>query len=238
MARKATPSKYKRVYAKLVERIRTGQWQPGQRIPNEFEIADEFHVSQGTARKALGVLAADKLLVRRQGRGTFVFDYTADEIRFRFFNLFDDSGARIIPRNHGGQWTVGRANRSEQVSLGLRKNARVLRMNRLRVRGSKPFITESLTLPERNFPDLAELPEIPDTFYPIFQKSYGVLVTRTDERVTAVTADAKAAKELDIPAGTPLMRIERIAYALDDRPVEWRVSLCHLERAHYRARTG
>jgi GntR family transcriptional regulator len=87
------------------------------------------------------------------------------------------------------------------------------------------------------FPGLADDTDIPDSFYDIFQKTYGVLVTRTDERLTAAVADAKAARELTIAAGTPLLRVERTAFTLDDRAVEWRVSLCHLDRAHYLART-
>ena len=60
---------------------------------------------------------------------------------------------------------------------------------------------------------------------------------RTDDRLTAVVADAEAAAKLAVAPGTPLLRIDRIAYALDERPIEWRVSLCHLENAHYIART-
>jgi GntR family transcriptional regulator len=230
-------SLYAHIHAQLVERIRTGQWKPGQRIPSEFAIADEFRVSQGTARKALEALAADKLVVRKQGRGTFVFEHTPGDILFRFFNLFDDSGERIVPRNRSTKCAVGKANRSERKALALQANARVIRIDRLRMRGRKPFITESLSLPEATFPGLADLAEIPDTFYDVFQKNHGVLVMRTDERIKSVAADARTARKLDIPPGTPLIKIERIAFALGDRAVELRVSLCHLHRAHYLAQT-
>ena len=229
---------YARVHAELIERIRSGEWKPGQLIPNEFQIADEFGVSQGTARKAIGALAGENLVVRQQGRGTYVFEHTPDDIMFRFFNLFEESGARIIPDSRSTKSVVGRANRSECKMLGLEKNARVIRIDRIRTRNGKPFITESVVLPDAAFPGLAELADVPDTFYDIFQKSYGVLVTRTDERITAAAADARSAGELGVPVGTPLIKIDRVAFTLDDQPVEWRVSLCHLKRAHYLARTG
>jgi GntR family transcriptional regulator len=238
--RPAAPGKrplYARVYAQLVERIRSGHWKPGQLIPNEFEIAAEFNVSQGTARKALGALADANLVVRQQGRGTFVFEHTADDIMFRFFNIFDDSGGRIVPRSHSIRCVIGKANKGERKALRLQKNAAVIRVDRQRTRGRRTFIVESITLPEDSFPGLAELPDIPDTFYDVFQKMHGILVTRTDERLTAVAAEAKLAHELAVPAGTPLLRIERIAFTMDDRPVELRVSLCHLAHAHYLART-
>ena len=60
---------------------------------------------------------------------------------------------------------------------------------------------------------------------------------RTDDRLSAAAADAETAAALAIPPGTPLLRIARISFALDHTPVEWRVSLCHLDRAHYLART-
>jgi GntR family transcriptional regulator len=228
---------YARVYTELVERIRSGQWKPGQLIPNEFQIAAEFKVSQGTARKALGGLAAANLVVRKQGRGTFVFEHTPDEILFRFFNLFDDTGARIIPHSRSTRCIIEKANRREQKALRLQKNDRVIRIDRLRMRGRKPFITESITLPEATFPGLADGPEIPDAFYEIFQKAHNVLVTRTHERIAAVAADARAAEQLSVPVGLPLLKIDRFTFTLDDRPVEWRVSLCLLERAHYLAVT-
>jgi GntR family transcriptional regulator len=228
---------YAQVYDELVERIRSGQWKPGQLIPNEFEIAAEFKVSQGTARKAIGALAVENLVVRRQGRGTFVFEHTPDDILYRFFNLFEDSGGRIVPESRSTRCVLAKANQAERKRLRLPGNARVIRIDRIRTHNRKPFITECTVLPQATFPGLADLGEIPDSFYDVFQKSYGVLVTRTEERLTPVAADAKAARELDVPAGAPLMRIERVAFTLDDRPVEWRVSLCHLERAHYLART-
>jgi GntR family transcriptional regulator len=228
---------YAKVHAALVERIRSGQWKAGQLIPNEFEIAAEFKVSQGTARKAISALADEKLVVRRQGRGTYVFEHTPDDILLRYLNFFDNSGRQIAPGNRSTRREVGKATQAERKALNLAAEARVIRFDRIRTRGRKPFITERVVLPEKMFPGLADDTDIPDSFYDIFQKTYGVLVTRTDERLTAAVADAKAARELTIAAGTPLLRVERTAFTLDDRAVEWRVSLCHLDRAHYLART-
>jgi GntR family transcriptional regulator len=103
--------------------------------------------------------------------------------------------------------------------------------------GPKPFATESISLPASVFPGFADRKDPPDTLYDVFKRDYGVLVTRTEERITAAAADAKAASELTIEPDTPLLRIERIATALDGRAVEWRVSLYHLPRGHYRSIT-
>src|SRR5215470_18311744 len=80
---------YAQVRERLIDRIRSGEWKPGQLIANEFDIAAEFGVSQGTARKAISDLASEGLVVRRQGLGTFVVEHTPAHVLFRFFNLFD-----------------------------------------------------------------------------------------------------------------------------------------------------
>ena len=71
----------------LAERIAGGQWKPGSAIPNESDLAREFGVSTGTMRKALDLMETERLLTRRQGRGTFVNDHASDELSARFSNL-------------------------------------------------------------------------------------------------------------------------------------------------------
>ncbi|HWB45828.1 MAG TPA: GntR family transcriptional regulator [Hyphomicrobiaceae bacterium] len=227
---------YARVREQLIERIRSGAWKPGQLIPNEFEIAREFGVSQGTARKAISALAAEQLVHRRQGRGTFVVQHTPAHVLFRFFQLFEDAGAQIIPDSRRAVPVRAPANAAERAALGLDEGEQVIRIARTRLRHAKPFIVETIALPDALFPGLADLPELPNTLYDHFQKTYGVLVVRADERITAVAADKQAAAALELAEGTPLLRIDRTAYGLVDQPVEWRVSQCHLQNAYYLAR--
>ena len=228
---------YAQVRERLVDRIRSGEWKPGQLIANEFEIAAEFGVSQGTARKAISDLASEGLVVRRQGRGTFVVEHTPAHVLFRFFNLFDAAGAAVIPDSRDSKASLAAASLEERKTLGLDRHAKVIRISRTRTHNGAPLMRETIALPEALFPGLAERREMPNTLYDLFQKSYGVLVTRTDDRLSAVAADAETAATLGVAPGTPLLKIDRIAFGLDDRPLEWRVSLCHLGDAHYRART-
>jgi GntR family transcriptional regulator len=228
---------YAQVRERLIERIRSGEWKPGQLIANEFEIAAEFGVSQGTARKAIGALASEGLVVRRQGRGTFVVEHTPAHVLFRFFNLFGADGTAVAPDSRDVKANSGQATSEEREALGLDRAAQVIRITRVRTRDGAPFIAETIALPEVLFPGLSERSEMPNTLYDLFQKAYGVLVTRTDDHLSAVAADAETAAILCIAPGTPLLRIGRVAFGLDDRPVEWRVSLCNLAGAHYLARS-
>src|SRR5690349_13948543 len=123
---------YARVRERLIERIRSGAWKPGQLIANEFEIAAEFGVSQGTARKAIGDLASEGLVVRRQGRGTFVVEHTPDHVLFRFFNIFHAAGKAVIPDSKDVASSVATASDEERRVLGLDVQARVIRVTRTR----------------------------------------------------------------------------------------------------------
>jgi len=228
---------YAKVREQLVERIRSGVWKPGQLIPSEFEIAAEFGVSQGTARKAIGALATERLVMRQQGRGTFVVEHTPTHVLFRFFNMFDAAGELITPDSWQATCTVAPADGPEQMALHLAPGAEVIRIGRVRTRDGTPFICETIRLPQELFPDLAQLDPLPNTLYDLFQKTYGILLVRTEDRLSATAADAETAGILNLAAGAPLLRIDRTAFGLDNRPIEWRVSLCHLQDAHYLART-
>jgi GntR family transcriptional regulator len=227
---------YAKVREALIERIRTGGWLPGQLIPNEFELAAEFGVSQGTARKALDALATDGLVVRRQGRGTFVVEHTPANVLFRFFNIFEDSGTQVRPDSPSAKPEAGSATTEEIEALALKPGARVIRVSRVRTRNGRPFVLEAIVLPDELYPGLAARPEIPNTLYDLFQREFGVFVARGDERVTAMIAGPKESAALSVPPGTALLRISRVAYGLDDRAVEWRVSACHLDGTHYLAK--
>src|SRR5215207_9575475 len=89
---------YVKVRALLEDALERGEWAPGEAIPSEFELADCFHVSQGTMRKAIDALAADNLVVRRQGRGTFVATHTEERTSlFRFLRIRRNDGAEVSP---------------------------------------------------------------------------------------------------------------------------------------------
>ena len=88
---------YAQVKALLVKRIGSGAWKPGEMLPSEFELAAEYNVSQGTVRKALTALETDRLIVRRQGRGTYVARHSRDQTLFHFFRMVGLDDYRLVP---------------------------------------------------------------------------------------------------------------------------------------------
>jgi GntR family transcriptional regulator len=223
---------YRQVKAIFVRRLVDGVWAPGTSLPSEGQLASEIGVSQGTVRKALDELAAENLLVRRQGRGTFVAEHDERRILFQFFKLVHDDGERRFPDSLVLGVETGIANAAERAALDLDDGAGVIRIRRLRAFEATPIILETLSLPQRVFPGLETAP-IPNNLYSLFAARYGVTIAHARERLKAIALSAEEAGLLGVAAGTPALRIDRVALSLDGSPVELRVSLCLTEEAHY-----
>ncbi|MGI9405003.1 MAG: GntR family transcriptional regulator [Hyphomicrobiaceae bacterium] len=224
---------YLQVQELLTRRISSGSLGQGAALPSEFQIADELGVSQGTVRKALDALAAARLVVRVQGKGTFVVEQTPEDVHFRFFNIFNDNDHRVLPDSRGTKVTSGQASALERRKLGLDAKARVCRIRRLRTVDDEPFIVERIVVPEAVFPGLSSRTRIPNTLYDLFQSDFGILVIRAHDRVFAEACDVAMADVLGIPTGAPLTVIDRVAHDIHDMPVEWRVSHCHMAGRTY-----
>src|SRR5262245_35978321 len=83
---------YQQIKALILQSLQAGEWKPGESIPSEMDLAGRFRVSQGTVRKAIDELAAENLLLRRQGKGTFVATHAEQHVRYRFLKLIPDNG--------------------------------------------------------------------------------------------------------------------------------------------------
>lgn len=226
---------YLQVKDLMMQRLASGAWRPGEALPSEFGLAAEYKVSQGTVRKALDELAAQNLVVRRQGKGTFVARHTPQRALFHFFHLVADDGARALPGSRVLRLTSGKADREESRRLSLKTGTSVVRLKRVRLLGDDVSIFEYIVLPGARFPNFVQrLPaDVPNEVYRYYEDVYGVTVARAVEKLKAVEATAEEAKALGLKRGAPLLEIDRIAYALDGRPVEWRLSRCSTAKHHY-----
>jgi GntR family transcriptional regulator len=226
---------YLQVKDLLIQRLATGSWRPGEALPSEFGLAAEFKVSQGTVRKALDELAAQNLVVRHQGKGTFAAQHTPQRALFHFFHLVSDDGARALPGSRVLSLKTAKADRHESGRLALRLGTSVVRLKRVRLLGDEVAIFERIALPAARFPDFVRrLPaDVPNEVYRYYEDAYGVTVARAVEKLKAVEATAEEGKALGLPRGAALLEIDRIAYAIDGRAVEWRLSRCSTAKHHY-----
>ena len=224
---------YLQVKDSLVRRLIDGVWQPGQLIPSEMELAREVGVSQGTIRKALDVMTAESLLVRRQGRGTFVAEPEEGRLLFRYFRMASDDGARAFPDSRVLQTSAGNAGAANAAQLDIAAGAAIWRVERVRSLAGRPRITEMIVLPAARFPGFDAAGALPNNVYRLYSDRWGITIGRASERLKAVAASAADATALGCAAGSPLLEISRVAFDLENRPVELRISRCLTDGFHY-----
>lgn len=223
---------YSQVRDNLVQRIADGRWKAGEALPSEMQIAAELGVSQGTVRKALDEMTAANLLVRRQGRGTFVATHDEARILFQFFKLKPDAGEGVFPESEVLDAVVAAADAAEAAKLGLASGGNVIRIRRLRSLEGRRCIVETIVLPAVVF-DGIQQGEIPNNLYDTYARRFGVTIAGGNEILKAVAASPEVAAVLGLAPGAPLLLIDRVATSLDGRPMEWRVSLCETSDVHY-----
>ena len=239
-AKGKTPPTFRPLYGQiraLLERaLEAGEWAPGQAIPSEITLASRYGVSQGTVRKAIQSLAADNLLVRRQGKGTFVATHTEEKAsNFRFLRIRRDDGQAEYPRSRLVDLRRARAGAEAARALALKAGDAVYVLRRILEYGGVPAVLDEITLPGALFRGLTRerCAAYPGSMYGFFETEFGVRMLRAEERLRAVAADPASAALLQVPAGTPLLAVERVAYTYGERPVELRRGLCTTRHEHY-----
>lgn len=230
---------YQQIKALILQRLQAGEWKPGETIPSEIDLAARFRVSQGTVRKAIDELAADNLLVRRQGKGTFVATHAERHVEYRFLRLIPDHGDRDSEgpaQRHIIDCRRLRASADIARALALRSGDAVLQVRRILSFAGTPTILEDLWLPGGPFKGLTaeRLSSHHGPMYALFETEFGVRMVRAKEKLRAVLPDATQAELLQIAPGTPLLSVERIAYTYNDVPMELRRGLYRTDSHHYR----
>ena len=221
-----------KVRENLLKRIRKREWKPGEAIPNEFDIAADNGVSQGTARRAIAQLASEGVLTRHQGRGTFVAVHGTDQTLYRFPHFVDGAGNRVEFGSLPCAVSKGSASAPEREALDLGAGEQVLRLYRLRTFKDSAVMCEAISLPARLFRSM-KAKSATGEMYDLYQRDFGIHVVRVSDRASSVPADTRRARELGLRAGTPLLRVDRVACAIGGQKVEWRVSISGASEFHY-----
>ena len=230
---------YLQIKGLILQGLQSGEWKPGELIPSEMELAARFRVSQGTVRKAIDELAGDNLLMRRQGKGTFVSTHAEQQVQYRFLRLCPDDGdaqgegpaqRRIIE--------CRRLRASAEVAriLALRTGDAVMHARRVLSFAQTPAILEDIWLPGQAFKGLTaeRLSTYPGPTYAMFEEDFGVRMVRADEKLRAVTPNEEQARLLGVGSGTPLLSVERVTCTYNDVPMELRRGLYRTDTHHYR----
>ena len=227
---------YQQIKNLILRSLEEGEWKPGDVIPSEQELATRFKVSQGTVRKAIDELAAENLVVRRQGKGTYVATHAERHIQYRFLRLQPDAGEENPAQRAIIECKRQRATAEIARLLGIRSADPVILVRRVLSMQGSPTILEDIWLPGSQFKGLSleALSSDRGPMYAFFEREYGVRMVRADEKIKAIAATPETAELLAAPVGHPLLSVERIAYTYNDVPMELRRGLYRTDTHHYK----
>jgi GntR family transcriptional regulator len=226
---------YRVVKRALLQAIEDGTCSPGAALPNETALAAALGVSIGTLRHAVDELAADRILVRRQGRGTYVATHNADRFLFQFFHVERSDGLREVPAVELLSFNRTRLDDDAALALGVRAGEAAFAIEtRLSLQG-RAVVYDRIAIPAALFKGLTEkrFRDRPSTIYHLYQTEFGITVVRAHERLRAASADRSVARVLALPYGTPVLQVRRTALTFGDKPVEFRVSTVNTAHHDY-----
>ena len=226
---------YEQIKALILTSLQASEWLPGEAIPSEMELAARYAVSQGTVRKAIDELAAQNLLVRRQGIGTFVATHQEENWQYRFLRLETDSGEKLHLKN---QFLVCENIQSDAHIghlLNLKVGEPIIRIDRIQSYAGKPIVFEEIWLPEARFKGLTmdALNNWHGPMYAFYESEYATHMVRAQERIKAVLANQSLAQYLQIAVGAALLSVERVAFTYGNKPVEIRHARYDTSDQHY-----
>lgn len=226
---------YLQVKKRITESLAEGLWNPGQSIPSEVDLAQSFSVSQGTIRKAIDELAAENILIRRQGKGTFVASHDEEGSQLRFLRLTSTQNNKENLDNHLVSFTKEKATNKIAKSLGINIGTTVVSIKRVLTFNQKPLILDFIKVPASSFRKLTSemIVEKKGAMYRMYETEFGIQMLRAQEKIRAVAANADTSELLGVKKNTPVLSVERISFTYSDKPIEWRLGLCLTENHHY-----
>ena len=228
---------YEEVKKNISTSLIGGEWGPGQAIPSEIELSNTYNVSQGTVRKAIDELSAESILIRRQGKGTYVATHNEENIQFRFLKLTSNIGLKEKLDNQLVSFVKEKATNKLAKILNVNTASTIISLKRVLTFNEKPLILDVIKIPAQSFRGLtAEMVvEKKGSMYRMYETDFGVRMLRADEQIRAVNANPESASLLNIKKNTPLLSVERISYTYENRPLEWRLGLYTTNNHYYRS---
>lgn len=226
---------YQQIKAMLLASLQAGEWQPGEVIPSEFELAARYEVSQGTVRKAIDELTTQNLLIRKQGKGTFVATHLEERHQFRFLRLAPDSGLPMALKNHFLSCKKMKAPAMMARALKINTGENLIEIERVQTFAGKTIVFEQIWLPSPRFKglDLATLEAWDGPLYALYESAFATHMVRATEKIKAVTSDSMCAQRLNTTPGAPILLVERVSYTYGNKPVEIRLARYDTSSQHY-----
>lgn len=211
LTRKHLPPRYYRIYEALYNDIRSGRYGAGDKLPSETALCEQYNVSRGTAREAVKMLFQQGLLIREQGRGTFV---TSQHIIGQ--DAQELMGFTELMRRHGKEAggrllkvDVQKPERRIRDLLQLPAAGAVVRVERLRLGDDEPLIIERSDFVHDLFAPLLDFDLARESIHDILYRETGIRLGDAEQTIEAALAGPPEAALLEIEPGSPLLLIKR-----------------------------
>jgi GntR family transcriptional regulator len=227
------------LYHQLMERLKDsidrGNWTPGDKIPSENQLMDQFGVSRNTAKKAIEELVQAGILYRIQGKGTFVAKPKLQQSLMGFYSfskVLKEKG--LNPKDIILKIEEVKPTANIREALQLREDEHVIEMKRLRCANDEPYILESSFIPKGVVSDKDQLKKVGDiSLYDLFSQEFNIVVTRAKEAFEPVLIRADESEYLQTEEGRPALLLERTAYDSEGSPVEFCISIVRGDRCRF-----
>ena len=227
---------YEEVKQKITEDLVRGRYPMGQALPAEKDLSKELDVSIGTLRKAVDELVAEGIVVRRQGRGTYVAEHDLKRLLYYFFHVVKhDVDKKANPRVELVSLNTAVATKEEASKLNIKEGAPVWRLVNCLYLEEHCVMIDQITLDKKRFKNLnrSEFINREGSIYQLYQMKYGQTVVRSSERLRASLVSKQHAEWLDIKPNSPVLVIRRVALGIQDDPIEWRISTLNTNQYEY-----
>lgn len=214
-------------------RIRNGELRPGDAIENEIALAQALGVSRITVRQALDNLAGQGYLIRKRGLGTFVaeprrsFVLTRPHLRSLTEEMADE-GLKVSSKTL--EQKIVLPDTDIQHHLNVPEGAEVVRIRRLRSADGLPLCVETCYHPYHAFPALAEIDLTDQSIYEILDRYYNRRPVTARDTLVADTVEVEIARWLCVEIGAPVMHILRVAYDIQQIPIEYTHTIFRADR--------
>lgn len=218
----------------FIEKIDNGEWRPGETIPPENQLCDQFNVSRGPVRQALDLLVRDGLLSRKQGKGTIVLPPKIEEglgAFYSFTTLIEQKGMRATAEMLS--FEIVPAQGSVTRYLEISDDAPLFKVRRLRLANNEPLILEVIYIPTGVCSSLTVEKMLSTPLYTLLATCYNVTLARAKQFFEPVVTDEYESQKLGIPTGSPALLIQNITYSNEERPIVLSKAIMRGDRVRY-----
>jgi len=213
---------YHQLYQILRGDIVRGEWQPGDMIPPESELIEQYQLSRTTVRQVLDMLSNEGLIYRQQGRGTFVAHPTVEQALVRIISFTEDMRQRgVRPGTEVLSSGLIPAPQDIAEKLEIEPGEELARLERLRLADGEPMSIEESHLVHRYCPGVLEGDYASNPLREALERDYGIRWTHARQTIRAISASRNLARLLSVPPHSALLYIERVSYSQQNTPVEF-----------------